>query len=71
MNPTKTTARRAGALYFLFMILAIYGEFLFPKFMVPGDPTATASRINAQIGARGRRAAGFGVVAGIASSSSF
>lgn len=47
MNPTKATARRAGALYFLFMIVAIYGEFFFPKFMVPGDPTATASRIAA------------------------
>jgi uncharacterized protein DUF4386 len=40
-------ARRAGALYFLFMIVSIYGEFFFPKFMVPGDPTATASKITA------------------------
>jgi len=47
VNPTKTIARRAGALYFLFMIVAIYGEFFFPKFMVPGDPTATASKIAA------------------------
>lgn len=45
MKPTKTTARWAGALYFLFMIVAIYSEFLFPKFVVPGDATATASRI--------------------------
>ena len=45
MNSRKTTARRAGALYLLFMIVAIYAEFFFPKFMVPGDPAATAGKI--------------------------
>ena len=47
VNPTKTIARRAGALYFVFMILGIYSEFLFPRFMVPGDAVATASMIAA------------------------
>lgn len=47
MNSVKATARRAGALYFLFMIVAILGEFFFPAFMVPGDATATAHNITA------------------------
>lgn len=47
MNSTKATARRAGVLYFLFMIVAIVGEFFFPAFMVPGDATATARNITA------------------------
>ena len=42
VNATKTIARRAGALYFVFMLLGIYSEFLFPRFMVPGDAAATA-----------------------------
>jgi hypothetical protein len=46
MDSTKAIARRAGALYFVFMILGIVGEFLFPTFMVPGDATATALKIN-------------------------
>lgn len=45
MNPTKTAARKAGVLYFVFMILAIVKEFLMPSFFVPGDPAATALRI--------------------------
>ena len=45
MNSTHTMARRAGALYFLFMIAAIVGEFVIPNFMVPGDAAATASKI--------------------------
>jgi hypothetical protein len=47
MNSTNGTARRAGVLYFLFAIVAIFGEFFFPTFMVPGDATATARNINA------------------------
>ena len=47
MNSTQSTARRAGVLYFLFMIVAIVREFLFPAFMVPADATATAHNIAA------------------------
>ena len=47
MNSTKATARRAGVLYFLFAIVAIFGEFLLPAFVVPGDATATARNITA------------------------
>ncbi len=47
MNSTKAAAHRAGVLYFLFMIVAIYGEFFFPAFMVPGDAAATARNITA------------------------
>ena len=47
MISVMTTARRAGLLYFLFMILAIIREFVFPTFVVPGDATATARNITA------------------------
>jgi hypothetical protein len=47
MGSTKATARQAGVLYFLFMIVAIFGEFVFPTFMVPGDAAATARNITA------------------------
>ena len=47
MNPTKATAHRAGLLYFLFMMVAIFGEFFFPAFIVPGDAAATARKITA------------------------
>jgi hypothetical protein len=47
VNSIKATARWAGVLYFLLMILGIYGEFLSPTFMVPGDPAATARNIAA------------------------
>lgn len=47
MNSIKTTSRQAGVLYLLFSIAAIFGEFFFPAFMVPGDATATARNINA------------------------
>ncbi len=47
MNTTKKTAHRAGVLYFLFMIVAIFGEFFLPVFMVPGDAAATARNITA------------------------
>ncbi len=47
MDTIKATARRAGAIYFLFMIVAIVSEFLFPAFVVPGDAAATARNIAA------------------------
>lgn len=47
MNATNATARRAGAVYFVFMIVALIGEFLLPAFMVPGDAAATARNIAA------------------------
>lgn len=47
MNHTKATVHQAGLLYFLFMIVAIIGEFLSPTFVVPGDAAATAQNINA------------------------
>ena len=34
MDTLNATARRAGVLYFLFMIVAIVGEFLMPPFAV-------------------------------------
>lgn len=42
----KFTARQAGAIYFVFMIISIIGEFLLPTFMVYGDAAATAHNIN-------------------------
>jgi hypothetical protein len=45
VTSTKATARRAGVLYFVFMIVAIYREFLFPTFLVPADASATARNI--------------------------
>jgi len=47
MRSLSTTARTAGAVYFVFMIVAIIGEFLFPTFVVPGDAAATAANITA------------------------
>ena len=47
MRSTTRIARQAGALYFVFMLLGIYGEFLFPRFSVAGDPAATARNIAA------------------------
>lgn len=45
MNPIKTTAHQAGWLYFVFMVVAIYREFLAPRFVVAGDAAATARNI--------------------------
>jgi hypothetical protein len=45
MSTLKRAAHRAGALYFLFMIVAIVGEFFFPAFLVPDDAGATARNI--------------------------
>ncbi|UCF20689.1 MAG: DUF4386 domain-containing protein [Gemmatimonadota bacterium] len=47
MNSTKATAHKAGVIYFLFMIVAIVGEFLFPDLVVSGDAAATAQNITA------------------------
>lgn len=45
MDTLNATARRAGVLYFLFMIVAIVGEFLMPPFAVLGDAATTARNI--------------------------
>ena len=45
MNAIGATARRAGALYFLFMIVGLVDMFGFSGFVVPGDATATARNI--------------------------
>lgn len=45
MSSTNAIARRAGVLYFLFMIVAIVGEFVLPSVVVPGDAAATARNI--------------------------
>ena len=45
VNSIKATAHRAGAIYFLFMIVAILGEFVLPSSVVPGDAAATARNI--------------------------
>jgi uncharacterized protein DUF4386 len=47
VDSRNATARRAGALYFLFMIVAIVSEFALGSFVVPGDAAATASKITA------------------------
>ena len=45
MNSIKATARRAGALYFLFMIVGLVDMYGFSHFVVTGDATATARNI--------------------------
>jgi hypothetical protein len=45
MSSRKGTARRAGALYLVFSLVAIVGEFLIPSFMVADDAAATARNI--------------------------
>ena len=47
MTSTSAAARQAGALYFLFSLVAVIREFFFPAFVVPGDATATARNIAA------------------------
>jgi len=47
MSETHRVARQAGTLYFVFMLMGIYGEFFFPTFSVAGDPAATARNIAA------------------------
>ena len=45
MNSIKKTARRAGALYFLFLIVGLVDMYGFSHFTVPGDASATARNI--------------------------
>jgi uncharacterized protein DUF4386 len=45
MNPIKVRARRAGALYVLFLIVGLVDIYGFRHFVVPGNPTATARNI--------------------------
>jgi hypothetical protein len=47
MNPIRATARRAGALYFLFLIVGLVDMYGFSGLMVPGDAAATARNITA------------------------
>ncbi len=47
MSSIRATARRAGALYFVFLILGLVDMYGFSHFMVPGDATATARNITA------------------------
>jgi hypothetical protein len=47
MTSTTSLARQAGALYFLFMVVAICSEFLYPQIVVSGDAAATARNIAA------------------------
>jgi hypothetical protein len=47
VHATKATAHRVGALYFVFMIVAIIHEVVFPKLTVAGDAAATARNIMA------------------------
>ncbi len=47
MDLTRAMARRAGALYLSFAIIAIVGQFSFPRFIVAGDPAATVRNIAA------------------------
>lgn len=45
MNSIKVTARRAGALYFLLLIVGLFSMLGFTGFIVPGDATSTAGNI--------------------------
>jgi hypothetical protein len=47
VDSRNAIARRAGLVYFVFMIVAIYREFLFPTVMVPTDAAATVGNIAA------------------------
>jgi hypothetical protein len=47
MDSMKTKARRAGLLYLVFSIAAVFGEFFVPSLIVSGDATATARNIGA------------------------
>ncbi len=47
MNSIGARARRAGALYFLLLIVGLVDMFGFSGFIVPGDATATARNIMA------------------------
>lgn len=45
MSSITALARRAGVLYLLLAIFGLFGEFVFPAFVVPGDAAATARNI--------------------------
>jgi hypothetical protein len=45
MNSTRAAARRAGALYFLLLIVGLVDMYGFSRFIVPGDASATARNI--------------------------
>jgi hypothetical protein len=45
MNSIKAAGRRAGALYFLFLIVGLVDMYGFSHFIVPGDASATARNI--------------------------
>lgn len=47
MNSIEAAARRAGALYFLFMVVGLIDLYGFSGFLVPGDAAATARNITA------------------------
>lgn len=47
MSTRNALARQAGALYLVFSLVAIVGEFVIPSAMVSGDPAATARNITA------------------------
>lgn len=50
MTSLNRDARRAGALYFLFLIVGLFDMLGFAGFVVPGDAAATASNIVAAEG---------------------
>jgi uncharacterized membrane protein YwzB len=45
MSTLNVLARQAGAIYLVFSLVAIVGEFVIPSAMVSGDPAATARNI--------------------------
>jgi len=47
MNSLKKTARVAGLLYLIFIVLALLGGFLYSSLIVPGDAAETANNIMA------------------------
>ena len=50
MRSLKATAHRAGALYFLFLIVGLFDMLGFTGFLVPGDATSTARNVLASEG---------------------
>lgn len=47
MNSIPSAARKAGALYLVFAVVAVVRQYAFPAFLVPGDAAATARNIAA------------------------
>lgn len=50
MRSLKASAHRAGALYFLFLIVGLFDMLGFTGFLVPGDATSTARNVLASEG---------------------